>query len=161
MTISIIAAMTKQGVIGIHNRLPWHLPADLKHFKELTLGKPIVMGRKTFHSIGKALPGRENIVLTRDKDFRAPAIGVVHSVEEVLMLNNPNTELMVIGGDEIYKQFLPHTEKLYLTIVDAAIKGDAFFPALNMDEWEEVYREEHGADEKNSYPYTFITYVKK
>ncbi len=161
MAISIIAAMTPKQVIGVHNQLPWHLPADLKHFKELTLGKPIVMGRKTFESIGKALPGRENIVLTQDKNFSAANIQVMNTLEDVLMLDSPNTELIIIGGANIYKQFLPYTNKLYFTIVHADIEGDAYFPEWKQNEWDEIYREEHPADEKNAYAFTFVNYVRR
>lgn len=161
MTISIIAAMTEKRVIGVNNQLPWHLPADLKRFKQLTLGKPIIMGRKTFESIGRALPGRENIVLTRDKHFSASDVDVVYDIEDVLMLNNPKTELMVIGGDTIYKQLLPYADRLFLTFVDVDIVGDAYFPEWSTQDWQEVYRESHPADEKHNYAYTFVDYVKR
>lgn len=156
MTIALIAAMDKNRVIGYQNKLPWHLPADLKHFKELTLGKPILMGRKTFESIGKPLPNRQNIVLTNDTEFSAPGCQVIHDLEAVLEL----PELMVIGGAHLFLQLLPNASLLYLTFIDYDFKGDVFFPEFNKDEWQKVAEESHLADEKNPYAYKFITYER-
>ncbi len=125
--ISIIAAMTNNHVIGKNNALPWHLPADLKHFKNITMGKPIIMGRKTFESIGKPLPGRQNIILTRDKNYHIDGCTIIHSLDELQSCTNA-AEIFVIGGAEIYKQLLPLTQKLYLTFIDTEIDGDSYFP---------------------------------
>ena len=157
MLISIIAAMSKNRVIGKDNVLPWHLPADLKHFKKLTLGKPIIMGRKTYASIGKPLPERHNIIITRESNLELPGCTVVNSVEEALQAAGDCDEVMVIGGCEIYKQFLPLANRLYLTLVHSTIEGDTFFPELDETKWEEVSRENFEADEKNSYTYSFLS----
>lgn len=160
MTISIIAAVSKNGVIGKTNALPWHLPADLRRFKELTAGRPIIMGRKTYESIGRPLPNRTNIVITSDKNFKAEGCVVVGSPDEALRAAEGAEEIMIIGGGEIYRQFLPKSSRMYLTEVDAEIEGDVFFPEFDRSEWREVFREAHKPDEKNKYPYTFLTLEK-
>ena len=156
MRISLIAAMDRNRVIGKKNSLPWYLPADLRHFKKLTLGKPIIMGSKTFASIGKPLSQRINIVLTRDPAFAAEGCVVAHSIEDALRATQGHDEVIVIGGATIFEQFLPIADKMYLTIIDAAVDGDIYFPEWNRNEWRETSREEHDADGKNKYHYTFL-----
>lgn len=129
--ISIIVAIARNGVIGNKGQLPWHLPEDLKHFKATTMDHPILMGRKTFESIGKVLPGRENIVLTQDKNFKAPGLTVIHNFSEILT-RSASEELFVIGGSKIYTLALPHAQKLYLTQIDQDFEGDTYFPEINL-----------------------------
>lgn len=134
MSLSIIAALDKNSLIGSKGTLPWHLPEDLAWFKEQTLGKVVVMGRKTWLSLGKSLPGRRNIVLTNNKDFCAEGAELVHSVEEILAVAKHN-EVFIIGGAEVFKQFLPLSDKLYLSFIDAAFAGDTYFPPYDIEEW--------------------------
>lgn len=155
--VTLVAAIAENGVIGHGNRLPWHLPADLKRFKTLTLGKPILMGRKTFEAIGKPLPGRRNLVLTRSARFRPPGVEIVGGVEETLAISADAPELMVIGGAEIYRLFLPFARRIYLTRVHAPIVGDTRFPNCDWNEWRKVDRSAHPADDKNAYAMSFIT----
>lgn len=155
--MTLVAAIAENGVIGHGNRLPWHLPADLKRFKALTMGKPILMGRKTFEAISKPLPGRRNLVLTRSADFRAPGVEIVGSVQEALTANADALELMVIGGAEIFLLFLPLARRIYLTRVHAPIVGDTRFPNCDWNEWRKVDRSTHPADDKNAYAMTFLT----
>lgn len=157
MTISIIAAVSKNNVIGKDNKLPWHLPADLAHFKKITSGHTIIMGRKTFESIGRPLPNRRNIVITRNTGFKAEGIEVVHSIEQAMDITKDEEEVFVIGGEEIYKLAFPFTDKIYLTRVDAEIEGDAFFPELG-PEWEEISKVENVKDENNEYDYEFLEF---
>ncbi len=162
MRVSIIAAMARNQVIGRNNQLPWRLPADLKHFKQLTMGKPLIMGRKTYDSIGKPLPGRTNIVVTRDPNFSAEGVIVVHTLSSALLeaeahLDESN-EAMVMGGADIYYKYLPRADRMYLTLVEVEVAGDAHFPAYVPDEWELVEVTRHEADEKNPYPYQFLTF---
>ena len=148
--IALIAAMTDDRVIGIENRLPWKLPADMKWFRRHTLGKPIVMGRKTFESFGgKPLPERLNIVITRDRDYRAEGAVVVHDIDAALDAAGDAEEVMIIGGASFYEQMLPWADRLYLTFVHADVEGDAWLPEFERSQWREVYREDHEADEKN------------
>ena len=156
MIISLIAAMDKNRVIGKNNALPWHLPADLKHFKELTIGKPIIMGRKTFASIGKPLPKRTNIILTRDHDLHAEGCIIAHSLDDAIKAAGNVEEIVVIGGAEIFKQFLPHAQKMYLTTIDAAFDGDIKFPEWDHAEWKETMREEYYPDKNNKYHHCFL-----
>ena len=155
MIISLIVAMTDERVIGIENRLPWHLPGDMKWFRRHTLGKPVVMGRKTFESIGRPLPERTNIVISADANFRADGCTVVPSPERALVAAGGAPEVMVMGGASIYAQFLERADRLYLTLVHAPIEGDAFFPEFDASAWREVEREERGPDQTNPYPYSF------
>ncbi len=157
MRIALIAAMAENRVIGRANRLPWRLPADLKHFKQLTLGKPIIMGRNTFESIGRPLPGRSNIVVTRDPAYRAEGCQVVHSVEQALHVADGHEEVMVVGGAELYRQTLERADRLYLTIINAAVEGDTLFPEIEPQQWRETERETHYADDRNQYDYDFVT----
>ena len=168
--ISMIAAMAKNRVIGAANAMPWHLPADLKHFKKITLGKPIIMGRKTYVSIGKALPGRLNIVVSSDVDFTLPDATVVHSCEQAIDVAATHCEaqkieepeVMIIGGGTIYKHFLAFCHRLYLTEIDLDVDGDTYFPdyAVNYN-WQKLDSEYHQADPLNPYACRFITLVKQ
>lgn len=157
MRITAIVAMSENRVIGKDNQLPWHLPADLHHFKRLTMGKPILMGRKTHQSIGKALPGRCNVVITRDIDFKASGCVVTNSIATALAAASYSEEVFVIGGATLYQQMLPKLKRIYLTLVHKQFEGDAFFPELNPTDWQEVRRVDHAPDESNQYPYSFIT----
>ena len=157
MRIALIAAMAENRVIGHANQLPWRLPADLKHFKQLTLNKPVIMGRNTFESIGRPLPERSNIVVTRDRDYRAEGCRVVHSIEQAVRAAAGHEEAMVIGGAELYRQMLERAERLYLTLVKAEVEGDALFPELESGQWRETAREAHRADDRNEYDYDFVT----
>ena len=156
MTLSIVVAMDTNGVIGRDNGLPWHLPADLQHFKQTTMGKPILMGRKTQESIGRPLPGRTNIVITRDSGYRVEGCVVVNSIEAALEAAGEQDEIMVIGGAEFYRQVLSHTDTIYLTRIHETFDGDICFPELNDADWLEVERSDHAADSKNPHNYSFI-----
>jgi len=156
-TISLIAAMAKNRVIGINNKMPWHLPADLRHFKALTVGKPIIMGRKTWESLPGLLPDRPHIVVTRDADYQAEGCQVVHSIDEALTAAGDVPEVMIVGGADFYSAMLPQADRLYLTLVETTVEGDAFFPDYRPAEWQLVAQEEHAADEKNPFPYRFLT----
>jgi dihydrofolate reductase len=158
MIISIIAAMAEGRVIGLNNHMPWHLPADLRHFKALTLGKPIVMGRQTYLSLGKPLPERRNIVLTHDVNFVAAGCEVVHNWQQAEALCADCAEIMVIGGAAVYEQILPKAHRLYLTEIELETKGDRFFPQWNESEWQLVTKEAFAADDKNPYAYCFLEY---
>ncbi|WP_237113809.1 type 3 dihydrofolate reductase [Pseudoalteromonas rubra] len=161
MIISMIAAMANGRIIGDDNAMPWHLPADLKHFKAVTLNKPVVMGRKTFESIGRPLPGRRNIVISRNSNYNAEGIEVVSSPQDALALVDGCEEVMIIGGGNIYEQFLPLSNRLYLTYIDLDVSGDTRFPDhTQAGEWEEVASEAYEADEKNLYSYKFVTLNK-
>lgn len=159
--ISLMVAMAQNGVIGRANALPWRLPEDLRRFKEYTLGKPILMGRKTFDSIGRPLPGRLNLVLTRDLRWHAEGVTVVHSVEEALQRTRDSAELVAIGGAEIYRLLLPLAHRIYLTHVHADVPGDAFFPAFDPAQWDDVDYRTHPADERHAYPVTFVTLERR
>lgn len=163
MKISMIAAMAHDRVIGKDNQMPWHLPADLAHFKRVTLGKPVLMGRKTFESIGRPLPGRRNLVISRNPDYQAEGIEVVGSVEAALALlaGSSVEELMVIGGGHLYAEMLPSSDCLYLTQIDLAVEGDTRFPAFDDGQWQRVDCESHPADEKNPHPYSFETWQRR
>jgi dihydrofolate reductase len=160
MTISIIVAKGKNHAIGKNNKLLWHLPNDLKHFKDITTGHTVIMGRKTFDSVGKPLPKRRNIVITRQA-ISIEGCEVVNSVDAALALCAGEEELFIIGGAEIYKQALPHTDRIYLTIINHDFDGDTFFPELNNDDWKEKEHENFEPDEKNKYPYSFITLERR
>lgn len=164
MIISAIVATDRKGTIGKAGAIPWYLPADFKYFKRTTMGHPIIMGRKTFESIGKPLPKRTNIVLTRDAFYMSTGIVVVHSLEEAL--GHPACqeaeEIFIIGGGEIYKQAMPRLDRVYLTTVETDIEdGDAFFPELDPEEWEIVWLEKHSADEKNELDFRFSRWERK
>ncbi len=159
--ISLIAALDRNGVIGDDGRIPWRLPADLKYFKRVTMGKPLIMGRKTYESIGHPLPGRHNIVLTRQRDYRAPGCTVVHSLEEALAAAGDVEEVMVAGGSSIYRQFLPRADRLYLTFVETTADGETTFPPFDREEWHLVFEEAHPADQQNPFPYRFTIFEKR
>lgn len=160
--ISLIAAMDKNRVIGTDGgKLPWHLPADLKQFKSLTLGKPVIMGRKTFESIGHPLPERKNIIITRNKNYKAPGCVIVHSSDEALAQTEDASEVMIIGGAEIFAEFLPLANRMYLTLIDGEFSGTVYFPQWDSEEWREVSREAHEPDEKNVYGYTFLVLERR
>ncbi len=149
--------MTDERVIGINNSLPWKLPADMKWFRQHTLGKPIIMGRKTFESFGsKPLPQRLNIIVTKDADYQADNALVSTSIGQALTLAGDVEEVMIIGGSSLYQQTLPLAQRLYMTIVHADVQGDAWFPEFDLQQWREVQRSEHGADEKNPYACSFV-----
>jgi dihydrofolate reductase len=158
--ISLVVAMARNRVIGRDNALPWHLPEDLKHFKAVTLGKPILMGRKTFESIGKALPGRANLVLTRDAAWERPGVVAVCSVDEALQRSAGADELAGIGGAEVFQLLMPLATRIYLTRVEADIAGDTVFPPLDRSEWLEVASRRVAADERNAYDMTFVTLAR-
>ncbi|WJG09052.1 type 3 dihydrofolate reductase [Aliiglaciecola sp. LCG003] len=158
MLISMIAAMANQRVIGADNKMPWHLPADLAHFKRITLGKPVVMGRKTYESIGKALPGRLNIVVSRDPSYSLKDATVVLSCEDAIDVAGTTEELMIIGGGTLYQHFLPLCQRLYLTEIGLTTEGDTYFPDyLQSGNWQQLEVVSHQADDRNPYPYTFKT----
>jgi dihydrofolate reductase len=159
--LSLIVAMDRNRVIGLDNKLPWHLPADLKRFKELTTGHHVVMGRKTFESLGKPLPGRTNVVVTRQHDYKADGIKVVHSLDAAIWLTRGDPEPFIIGGGELYKEALKYVDKLYVTEVDTRVgQGDAHFPELDPGQWKLVEKTTHDVDAKNKLKYTYLTYVK-
>lgn len=156
MRIALIAAMAENHVIGRNNQLPWRIPADLKHFKVLTMGKPIIMGRKTYESIGRPLPGRDNIVLTGDVTYRAEGCEVVHSIAQALQVAGAVEEAMIVGGSDLYRQTIGDADRLYLTLVKAEVEGDAWFPEIDSRQWREIKREAHRADDSNQYDYAFV-----
>lgn len=166
MKLAIIVAAAKNGVIGNNNQLPWHLPQDLKYFKSVTLGKPVIMGRKTYESIGRPLPGRTNIVVTRSADWKVDGVVVVNSIEQALeearkaiaASATPVEEAMIIGGAEIYRTALPMVNKVYLTRVEVEIEGDAFFPALPEAEWQ--LASTTAGDEQASLAHQFLVYER-
>jgi len=159
--ISLIVAMAQNGVIGRDNSLPWRLPKDLKRFRAFTLGKPILMGRKTFESLAQPLPGRTNLVLTRDRTWCAHGVVVVHSVEEALAQAGSSEELVAIGGAEIYRLVLPVARRIYLTHVQADVPGDITFPEFDPTQWADVECSSQPADEEHAYPLTFVTLERR
>jgi len=157
-SLELVVAVAENDVIGRGNQLPWHLPADLRHFKSLTLGKPVLMGRKTFESIGKALPGRLNIVMSRSAGFSPLDCVVVKSLDDARMAAGMQPELMVIGGSELYRQCLPLARRIHLTLIHTRIEdGDTLFGGWRGAEWHASSCERHEADAKNAYAYSFIT----
>jgi len=156
--ISIMVAMAKNRVIGKDNEMPWHLPADLKHFKEVTLGKPIIMGRKTYESIGRPLPGRKNIVMSHNTDYTLEGCDTVTSLEDALKLVSDVEEVMIIGGGYLYEQTISQADKLYLTFIDLDVDGDTKFPEYEKLNLKELKREKHLKDEKNPYDYEFVDF---
>jgi len=157
--ISLIAAMANNRVIGKDNQMPWHLPADLKHFKAVTLGKPVIMGRKTYESIGRPLPGRRNIILTRDQDYTVNGCESVSSLEEAMAQLKDVEEVMIIGGGYLYSQTLSQADRLYLTFIDLDVDGDTKFPEFEHLKLKEVKREKYHKNEKNPYNYEFVDFV--
>lgn len=161
MTLSCIAAVADNGVIGRDNDLPWRLSADLQRFKKLTTGHWIIMGRKTFESMGRPLPNRVSVVLTRDRDYEAHGAIVVHDIEEALERCAGQDEVFVLGGEAVFREAVPRSQRLYLTRVHAEVEGDVRFPAVDFGEWDRVEQVEVPADEKNDYPTTYEVYVRK
>ena len=166
MILSVIVAMAQNRVIGLNNQMPWHLPADLAWFKKNTLNKPVIMGRKTFESIGRPLPNRHNIVISRQIesiDNKISNVSWVKSIDEAISFAQKQQpdEVFIIGGGNIYKQVLPLIDRLYLTHIDAELQGDTYFPDYLPEQWQVIYQEDHQADEKNSYPYQFKILQRK
>lgn len=163
MKLIPIAAVANNNVIGKDNKLLWHMSNDLKRFKELTMGHTIIMGRKTFESIGKPLPGRKTIVITRQKDYDARGCETVSDLKAAICKIKDESEVFVAGGGEIYRQImsLHYTRRIYLTRIYANFEGDSFFPDIDTEKWELIEREEHEPDEKNPYPYAFLIYKRK
>ena len=160
MRLSIIAAMSANRVIGRNNSLPWKLPADLKRFKNLTMGHHLLMGRKTFESIGQPLPGRTTVVITRQTRYSPTGALVAHSIEQALQLAAQDSEVFVAGGAQIYQQMLPRADRLYLTSLDKEFEGDSTFPDFDESDWQLIFQENRGPDEKNAYHYSFLTYER-
>lgn len=161
--IAAIVAMSDNRVIGVNNQLPWHLPADLRHFKELTTNHAILMGRKTYESIGRPLPNRLNLIISRDRNYKAEGCHTVQSFDAAIeqSLHNGKNILYVIGGAEIYTLLLDQIEQLDLTLVHTTIQGDTFFPALDANKWHETARVDYAADDKNEFAYSFVTLVRR
>lgn len=161
MIISMIAAMANNRIIGKDNDMPWHLPADLKHFKAVTLGKPVIMGRRTFESIGRLLPGRVNIIITRNADYKVEGAIMAESPEHALSLAGDVDEVMIIGGGKIYLDFLTRADRLYLTHIDLDVEGDTQFPDYQaVADWQVVDSTSFSPDELNQYHYQFVVYNK-
>ncbi|HEV8077324.1 MAG TPA: dihydrofolate reductase [Marinobacter sp.] len=167
MQKALIVAMAQNRVIGRDNNLPWYLPGDLKYFKQATMGKPIIMGRKTWDSIGRPLPGRMNVIITRNEECQSPAgTTVAISLQAALKKAEAQAELdgveevMVIGGGQIYAEALPLVDRIYMTQVHASVEGDAYFPEINWEEWEEIGREDFSASDNNPYNYSFVVYQR-
>lgn len=167
MDVALIAAVANNGVVGRDNQLPWHLPGDLPYFKRVTLGKPVIMGRKTWESIGRPLPGRTNIVVSRQPQLQLQGAQVVATLQQALKLataaaaSTDGNEIMVIGGAEIYALALPLATRLYMTEVHAEVTGDAYFPSWDRSAWQECSREDHLGQDENSYRYSFVVYERK
>ena len=167
MKIAFVVAMGNNNAIGKDGGMPWHMPADLAYFKRVTMGKPMLMGRKTFESIGRPLPGRDSIVVTRDRDWKAPGAIVVHDIETGLKLADSAAtargvkEIAVIGGASIYEALLDKVDVLYVTELHATFDADTFFPGIDVEEWAETSREAHSADEKNPLAYDFVVLERK
>ena len=158
--ISFVVAMSQNRVIGKDNALPWRLPADLAYFKRLTTGHTVIMGRKTYESIGRPLPNRQNVILTKNTQFQAPGCIVFHSVGEILDWLDDDKEHFVIGGSEIFSQFLPYAKRMYITHIYEDFEGDTHFPEIDMSEWKLVSKEKGIKDEKNPYDYEFFVYER-
>ena len=159
--LSLIVAMDENRLIGSHNDLPWHLPADLAFFKRTTMGKPIIMGRKTHESIGKPLPGRRNIIVTRDEKFSAEGCDVVNSIDAALRLCEGEEEVMLIGGASLYQQTIDRAARLYITRIHHEFDGDTWFPAIDATQWKIEKQEDFDADHGNPYAYSFIKFVRE
>ncbi len=159
MIVTIVVAISENHAIGKDNKLLWYLPKDLKHFKDITTGHTVIMGRKTYDSVGKPLPNRRNIIITRQA-ITIEGCEVVSSLESAIDLCKSEQEVFIVGGAEIYKQAMKLTDRIYLTIVNKEFEGDSFFPEIDMPEWKEIFREDHEPDEKNKLPYSFITYER-
>ena len=161
MRLSIIVAMDDNQLIGKNNDLPWHLPADLGYFKRVTTGKTVLMGRKTYESIGRPLPNRRNIVISRNSAFEAPGCEVVEGIDQALALTQDDIEVMIMGGASFYEQMLPQADRLYITQIEGSFEGDAYFPVFDRDDFVETQRETHAPDEKNPHVYHFTVLERK
>ena len=163
MVLSLLVAADENNVIEKDNKLPWHLPSDLKYFKNLTWGMPVVMGRKTFESFGKPLSGRRNIVISRNNEWKAEGVEIANSIEKAVALAQQSVvnEIFIIGGGEIFKTFLPKAERIYLTRIHQSFDGDAFFPEIDETEWQLVKEKNCSADEKNAYAHSFQVWERK
>ncbi|MCA9978331.1 MAG: type 3 dihydrofolate reductase [Anaerolineales bacterium] len=162
--IAFVVAMDKQGVIGVNGRIPWHLPDDMKWFREVTMGKPVIMGRKTYESIParfRPLRGRHNIVITRQPDYDAPGATVVHTIQEALAAAGDVQEIVIGGGGVLYEALLPQANRLYLTLVDGTFPGDTFFPAYDPAQWQETFRQTHEADERHAYRFSWLILARQ
>jgi dihydrofolate reductase len=158
--ITIVAAMARNRAIGLNGQLPWHLPRELRHFKETTMGRPIVMGRRTWQSIGRALPGRQNLVITRDPEFRAPECDIVHSLDEAIE-RAAGGEVMIIGGGQLYRESLPHADRMILTLVDCEPAADTWFPEWADSAWHRASVRAERADEQNPFDYRVIELTRR
>lgn len=156
--LSIIVAIAKNGVIGLNNSMPWHLPEDLKRFRALTTGHHIIMGRKTYESLGRLLPGRTTVIVTRNKSYQVEGALIAHSLEQALYLCADDTEVFLIGGAELYQSGLSLADKIYITEVDLDVNGDAFFPDWDVHEWQEILREPHRSEKNVAFIY--LAYVR-
>ena len=161
MIVTIVVAIGENNAIGKNNELLWYLPKDLRHFKTITKGHTVIMGRKTFESVGKPLPNRRNIIITRNTDLAIEGTEVVHTIEEALELCKQDEEVFIIGGAEIYKMAMQHTDKIYLTVVHEHFEADAFFPEIDHNLWLETASEKHLPDDKNNLSFTFSTLERK
>lgn len=159
--LSIIVATARDHAIGYQNQLLWHMPADLKFFKETTQGHTVIMGRKTFDSVGKPLPRRRNIIVTRQDDFKVEGAEIVHSLQEALKLCEPEEEHFIVGGAQIYAEALAYTDRIYLTVIDGIFNADTYFPSIDPQAWELLSSEPHPADAQNPYAYNFKIYQRK
>ena len=159
--ISLLVAMAKNRVIGVENRIPWHLPDELRSFKKLTMGHHIVMGRKTYESINRLLPGRTTVIVTRQRDYRVEGAIVAHTIEEALAAARGDDEIFVIGGADIFRETLPLADRIYLTVVDAEPAGDTFMPEFDASQWVQKSAEDHPADEKHAHAYRFTVLDRK
>lgn len=152
--------MDENGLIGKNNDLPWRLPSDLKRVKMITTGHTIVMGRKNYESIGRPLPNRLNVILTRNKEYHAEGCEVIHTPEAIFEMANSDVEVFIFGGTEIYKLFLPYVQSMYVTKIHHSFEGDTYFPSIDWDEWKEISKEEHHANEKDPHDFSFLFYER-
>jgi len=159
--LSLIVAMDENRLIGSNNDLPWQMPADLAHFKRTTMGKPIIMGRKTFASIGRPLPGRRNIVITRDSDFSAAGCEIANGIDAALSMCSDMEEVMLIGGASLYQQTIDQATQLYITLIHHSFEGDTWFPEFDLRQWKQESREDNEADHDNPYAYSFMKFVRE
>lgn len=159
--LSMICAMDSNRLIGKNNTLPWHLPADLAFFKQTTMGKPVIMGRKTFESIGRPLPGRTNIIVSRNADFSFPGCDIAGSIDQAMALARDNEEVMLIGGASLYQQCINRADQIYQTLIHHSFDGDTWFPEIDPGQWKQATREDYPADSSNSYSYSFIKYIRE
>ena len=159
MSLSVIVALAKNRVIGLNNTLPWHLPEDLKRFKQLTMGHHIIMGRKTFESLGRLLPGRQTVIVTRNPDYKVDGAIVVHSLEQAISVSSADSEAFLIGGAELYQQSLPLAKRLYLTMIDAEFEGDAYFPEIELDHWDLL--EQQDLISQQGWAFHYLSYQRK